>query len=202
MKVKAIAVLFSAALLLVAACGPRASSNSAVDVPASTHSESMAVWFHYETLERLVSHSDVIVAARVLERVAERPARSHPSQRAPVYFTESRVAVLRTLKGKVAPEILVVQVGREGDPANTYPELPVLKAGTEVLLFLRDVSNEAVHADGQTKYGIVAPEGLYDIVRGRLVTRQLNLPVAQLAAASTAESFEARIVALVKEQSR
>lgn len=176
-----------AAALIVASCATAGSTTS------TAGGDSLTSWKHYPTLEEIVARSDLIVRGRVDARTGVRDVRVDPRQRVPVSFTESRVSVDEILKGVSDPSIIVVQVGKEGDPAQSYPEFPLLQPGDTVLLFLADISKEPIHADGGQKYGIVSPEGLFEIRAGRLMVRSTDLPVEQLASSISLQEFQSRV---------
>lgn len=150
-----------AALAAAAACTPLTSGSSS--------SESMVSWNDYGNLSQLVKAANLVVEGRVLRRVGSRDVRTDARQRVPVAFTESVIEVRAALKGSASGELRVVQLGREGDPAQTYPEFPVLRPGEDVVLFLVDVTNDPILAGSAARYGIIAPVGLF-LVRGESLT--------------------------------
>lgn len=179
--------LAAATVLLLAAC-----SQSAPRVDLNGASGSLATWPHHRSIDELVGDSELVVRAGVLSKVAERILTGHPSQRFPVALSEFRVQVERTLKGSGAGQIIVVIPGRDGDPVNTYPELPLLKPGTRVLLFLRR-SVDGNSADGTARYAIVGPEGLYQVIGNALATTTDERLIRDAAGAGLT-AFEAAVL--------
>ncbi|HET7701555.1 MAG TPA: hypothetical protein VFM06_11895 [Candidatus Limnocylindria bacterium] len=167
-------------------------------VPQSTHAESAAMWQRHETLEALVEASDVIVRARVIDNAEVYSVGSGSARNLPIYFTDTRVAVERLLKGVAPQELLVWQTGRAGDPGNSFADLPILKPGSRVLLFLTNISSDPNHGRGKVKFAIVSPDGLYEIHSDRLVTVALGTNVTNEAAVSTLQAFEARVLTTVR----
>lgn len=157
------------------------------------HQESLTAWHNFGDLRGLVRASDLVIEARVLERVSDRDVRGYAGQRVPVAFTEALVEVRSALKGTASGQLRIVQLGREGDPAQTYPEFPILRPGSDVILFLTDVSAEPIHADGSTKYGILAPVGLLEVQSGRLTTKARGHTAAEQAASLSLDQFRQRV---------
>jgi hypothetical protein len=151
---------------------------------ASGDTGSFATWAHYRSLDELVSASDLIVRARVGRKLGER---SVPSGRVAVAFTEFEIQPQHTMKGQPKAAATVVQIGRAGDSANTFPEFPLLRVGSEVILFLRDVSAEPLHSDGTQKFSIVSPEGLYLVLAGRVNAASSESTLRSLAGKSVDE---------------
>jgi len=176
------------AALLVAACGPAGSGQE-------TYGESMASWPNYGDLAGLVKASDLVVEARVVRRLGSRDVRGYPEQRVPVSFTESVVRVERVLKGSADGELRVVQVGADR-PEQRYAEFPLIAPGSHVVLFLVDVSNEPVHADGTKKYVILAPVGLLHVQGSRMITRAPGWAASDEAAALSLGELRSRVAAL------
>lgn len=159
---------------------------------------SLAQWHPFADLAELVQASDLIVEARVTQRIGDREIRLHPAQRVPVAFTESVVQIRRALKGDVDGELIVTQLGRDGDVANTYPEFPLLRPGTVVLLFLSDVSEVPAHSQGIARFGVIAPVGAMAVVGDRLISPARGQPVSDLAARTPRLAFEEEIRRIVE----
>lgn len=183
--------LFTCAFVLIgAACGIAPGSGTA-------ERDSTALWPYYRDLADLTAAADLVVEAVVVRRLGEREVRGHSAQRVPVAFTDSLVRVANVLKGEPGSEELrVAQIGREGDPAQTYPEFPVLSPGSHVVLFLVDVSEEAAHADGSAKYGILPPVGLFTVEGQRLRSAAAEFSPAREATSLSLDDFRARVRAL------
>lgn len=171
--------------------------SACTSTPAAQHSEgrSLAFWPDHGDLAALTQGSDLVVEAIVVRRLDVREAKGHPAQRVPVSYTESLVRVTRALKGPGSGELRVVQVGKVTATGDTYPEFPVLQPGSAVVLFLVDVSNEAVHADGTTKYAVIGPVGLFTIRNGRLTSAASGRGHASVEEATRLElgTFRARV---------
>lgn len=186
MKKKMVAAVVA---LLFAACN---SSSAPSGTQSTSALHSTASWPHHRNVGELVGESPLIVRAQVLEKLGERTLTGEPSQRFPIALTEFRIQIERTLKGAALGQVVVVMPGREGDPVNTYPELPLLKPGSQVLLFLRP-SAEPRTPDGTSKFAIVSPEGLYQVIGRTLVTTSEETLIRS-AAASGLDSFERAVL--------
>ncbi len=178
--------------LAAIACAPSVAPDT------SPTTGSMADWNDYGDLEDLVRASDLVVEARVLRRLDTRDVRGYPAQRVPVAFTESVVEVRTSLKGNASGELQIVQLGREGDPAQTYPEFPILRPGTDVVLFLVDVSADPIHSDGRTKFAIVAPVGLLRIQGARLTSSAPGFRSTDRAVSMTLDQFRSVVRGVVR----
>lgn len=159
---RSIAAIAFAALLAVG-CAPAATQ-------ADTAPGAMTTWNDWGSLADVVKKSDLIVEGRVARVLGDRDVRGSPAQRIPVAFTESLVDVKTVLKGSAGTQVRVVQLGRENDTAQTYPEFPLMRAGDEVIVFLLDVTNHPTHADGTPKFAVISPVGLLQLRNGRVVT--------------------------------
>lgn len=162
MLVKSLSSTAFAVLVLVSCVS---SDARGPDVP--TDQQSLTSWQAYGTLPELIRNSDLIIRGAVVAKVREHVVQPG---RVPVAATEFTVRTERTLKGKALVQVNVVQAGRSGDPANTYPEFPLLTPGRLVVLFLKDATTEPPYADGSTKFAILGPEALYTISGGVLRT--------------------------------
>lgn len=138
----------------------------------------MTQWHAHGGLPELVAASDVIVRGTVTAKAGEHELRP-TGERIPVARTEFLVRADLVLKGNPPAELLVVQDGREGDTANTYPEFPLLVPGREVLLFLEDVTNEPPLVDGKLRYSIFAVDALYSVTGGRVTSGAPDYPVTR-----------------------
>ncbi|HET8570189.1 MAG TPA: hypothetical protein VFM93_14510 [Candidatus Limnocylindria bacterium] len=133
--------------------------------------------------------ADAVVEARVIERVGTRDVRGYEQQRVPVSFTDSRVRVSNVLKGDVERDLVVAQVGKDGDPAQNYPEFPILRPGADVVLFLVDVSTVAIHAQAPSRYAVIAPVGLLAVDGQRLTSRASGHASSDRAISLTLDQF-------------
>ncbi|MGH2695298.1 MAG: hypothetical protein ACRDJJ_10885 [Actinomycetota bacterium] len=182
--------VLAVSLVATSACG-------ALPIAERAGSGSLVSWHDYGDLDELVEASDLVVEAHVVRRLGARDVRSHPAQRVPVAFTEFVVEARSALKGDSAGPLHIVQLGKEGDPAQRYPEFPLLRPGSDVVLFLVDVTTEPIHADGTTKYGILPPVGLLLIENGRLRSTALGFESADEAASMSLGDLRARVRNLV-----
>lgn len=167
---------------------------SCASAPKSSYAESAALWEYYDTLPALVQASDIVVRARVVERMAVR-AIDYGSIRGKIYYTDTRVAVEKYLKGTGSPEIVIRQIGNADIAGASLPDLPVLRGQARVLLFLKDVTADSRNETGSSLYSIVSPEGLYEVYGARLVTVALGHNVTDTADKTPLDAFEQMIEA-------
>lgn len=133
------------------------------------------------TVADQVAEADLVVHAKVVKVHEARKLR----QVAPRYsadgkvdghgvdilpFTDSEMLVLEVYKGSSEQHITVMQTGGalpagDGDPAINIvtPEDPIFVEGHEYMLFLKDISGDAVHGRGRRLYRAVNPAGRYAI---------------------------------------
>jgi len=118
----------------------------------------------FTSLEELVSADLIIegtIASETTRRIpdttstnaeiAERQARGEQTDR---IVTEYEVTIDRVLKGQVNSRTVTVI------PAGVAAPVQV---GNRVILFLVDISGDPFWASGQTKYGVIAPEGQFRV---------------------------------------
>lgn len=161
--------------------------------PRSSHAESSAVWDHHGTLAELLQASDVVVRARVIERARAEGIDYGSSRSKLLYYTDTRVGVDKYLKGTGASTLTVRQMGNADIEGASFADLPILSPGTQVLLFLNDITSDPKNLTGQPLFMIVSPEGLYQVVDNRLITVALGTEVTNTADKTAADVFE-RIV--------
>jgi hypothetical protein len=177
-------------LTLMAACGASAS-------PAASDGsrESLADWHHVDSLTDLVQSADAIARVIVVQKSGEEIV---AGGRAPVAFTAYQVRALRVLKGEPGATFTLLQLGRAGDTANTYPEFPLLTSGTEVLVFLRDVSQLPNFQDGRRKFQIVGLEGAYVVTQGRMRSLSSESKLRPVVDGKTTSEVESLILGAVR----
>ena len=132
MKKKAIASAVSLMLvLLLAGCGNDGGGTDAADKNLSGPS---ADWkTHYETMDSMVTDTDLIVKGKVTGHSEE--------LRNDVVFTRQNVEVVTVIKSdsdNPPEEITVLQTGgsKDGVVTEAFPEAPLLETGETYLLFL------------------------------------------------------------------
>src|SRR5574341_1261034 len=104
----------------------------------------------------------------------------------PTIFTDYKVDISRVLKsypGFADRSIIVVHDGGTyHGQTQVVKEDPPYQIGEQVLLFMRDISDDPVHTpQGQTKYGVMVPGGRFRInPNGTLDTPATELEVAKI----------------------
>ncbi len=133
------------------------------------------------TVRDQLNEADVVVRARVVKVNDARELRVPVPVRTPdgkdlgtvvdvLPFTDSDLEVLEVYKGSPASHIVVMQTGgvvpakggRAGISVITEDD-PILFAGSEYILFLKDISDDPVHAQGRMLYRAVNPAGRYRV---------------------------------------
>lgn len=162
--------------------------------PRSTHANRVGLWDGYRTLSELVGASDLVVRGKVIESNA---FSLNPGATKSVlnWYTDVKVMVEKTLKGSATSEVIVLQTGVAGEPSTMWPEMPVLKNGARAVLFLKDITKGRVPDQSRATFGVVAPEGLYEVIGNRVITVALGTPVPDEASKLSLEQFESRIAA-------
>jgi hypothetical protein len=123
------------------------------------------------TLAELHSKSDAIALVRVLSVDAPRVVGPATAGTPGTFFTDSHVEVVRTYKGILGPDIVIMQTGGVlGRQRQESQEAPLLWPGQSTLVFLKDISNDPVQAPGQRKFRILGPSGRFDLTGGGFVT--------------------------------
>lgn len=177
-------------LLLATAC-----ATPAAPPAAAPNTESMAEWHHFDSLGDLVAAADAIARVAVVGKTGEETI---PGGRAPVAFTAFQVRSLRVLKGQPGPTFTLLELGREGDTANTYPELPLLTPGAEVVVFLHDVSTHPNFRDGTRKFQILGLEGAYIVAQGRIRSLSSDSKLSPQTDGKTTSEFESLVLGAIR----
>jgi len=97
--------------------------------------ESASWAFHFDNLDDLCAHSDIIVVGTV-DRVIE-----VIHQGGMLYQTNWAFRVEKILKGETTGEIAVAQMGSPDEPGTDIREAPLFLPGERYLLFLREADN-------------------------------------------------------------
>ncbi|MBV9788182.1 MAG: hypothetical protein JOZ51_08415 [Chloroflexi bacterium] len=111
-------------------------------------------------------------------------------------FTDTKMRVLEVYKGEAGQRIEVMQTGGYLPAEGTDPEIhmemegdPIYVKGSEHILFLKDISGDAVHAKGRSLYRTVSPASRYEI-QGTQVINHAELPENFVPPTSVAELTE------------
>jgi hypothetical protein len=171
---------------------------SCASEPKSSRALSSALWDHHETLAALVSGSDVVVRATVLKRAGLQTVDYGSVRGGLLTYTDTLVTVEKYLKGSGASELVIRQLGSVDSSGASLPDLPILRGQSRVLLFLRDLTTDPKNVSGAPLYGIVSPEGLYEIFGNRLVTVALGHEVTDTADRTPLDEFERLIEAAAR----
>lgn len=140
--------------------------------------EAHAAWTsNAQTVAQQVMESDVVVRVQVLGQSDSRhlwhptPEGAKPGR---FVFTDSEVEVLEVYRGdvNVGDRLSVMQTG--GDLVTRGGKLsrlelredPIYQLGSEMVLFLVDISGDSVHAPNRDLYRTVNPLGRYEIEGG------------------------------------
>ncbi|MEM9556646.1 MAG: hypothetical protein AAGC60_20470 [Acidobacteriota bacterium] len=153
-------------------------------VPTEIHAAHAAWVSTAESVGEQVREADLVVRVQAIDRAAPRalwsPVPESARSQAPgaFLFTDTRVEVLEVYKGEaeIGDRLWVLQTG--GDTTNlrgapvrlALGEDPLYDLGSELVLFLIDISQDPVHAEGRDLFRTVNPAGRYD-VDGGLVSR-------------------------------
>ena|SRR5688572_17518313 len=176
------------AVALLVACTPE---------PQSTHTMIQGFWDRYATLGDLVAASDLVVRVKVTDgrghSLLPGAAKSQLN-----WYTDTRVAVEKVLKGSAPSEVIVLQMGLVGEPATMWPEMPVLKPGARAVLFLKDIANSRKPDQSRATFAVVAPQGQYEVVGDRLITVVLGTPVPDAIDKMRLDELEAAISAAAR----
>lgn len=144
--------------------------------------EAHASWISTaETVNQQVMESDLVVRVQVLEQAAPRHL-WHPTPKGAMpgrfAFTDTQVEVLEVYRGgaQVGDRLWVMQTGgdlvtRGGKISRLeLREDPLYELGSEMVLFLVDISGDSVHAPNRALFRTLNPAGRYEI-QGGLVGR-------------------------------
>ena len=165
--------------------------------PQSTNTMRQGLWEGYSTLGDLVTASDLVVRAKVTDgrgySLLPGAAKSQLN-----WYTDTRVAVEKVMKGNASSEVTVLQMGLVGEPATMWPEMPVLKPGARAVLFLKDITNSRKPDQSRASFAVVAPEGQYEVFGDRLITVVLGTPVPDAINRMRLDELEAAISAVAR----
>lgn len=199
-----VAFCFSSIALLcfLANCGSRNSENSpgtTPPIPKQTHLlssptakrqdvrkvtkiiTSSASWAHIYELDDIVKSSDIIVEGTISDI---KDTRAIPPLQTPSIFTDFKLNVAKVLKsypGFNESSIVIIQMG------GTYQDIThitegddLFQVGEQVLLFLRDASDDPVQTPNRdTKFAVLMPGGRFTIKENQLLdTPTKDSPVA------------------------
>ncbi|MEN4011522.1 MAG: hypothetical protein AB1453_02570 [Chloroflexota bacterium] len=162
--------------------GTRSSLGSAEDSSiismAPTPVSAPALWASSaSTIAELVAEADLVIRARVIQDPEPRVVSFHGPIVAEdgtvigegvdkVIFSDTEVEVVEIYKGSTRTIITVMQTGGiVGDTGQRFSlgGDPLYLKNEEVILFLVDISDDPIHAQGRTLYRIVNPAGRYTI---------------------------------------
>lgn len=160
----------------------RSSLHSAKDSPiamAPTPVGVPALWASSaSTIAELVAEADLVIRARAIKGPEPRVVSFHGPIMTEdgrtvigeavdeVTFSDTEMEVIEIYKGSAGKLITVMQTGGVAGDTGQHFWLegePLYVEGEEVILFLVDVSNDPIHAQGRTLYRIVNPAGRYTI---------------------------------------
>jgi len=162
-------------------------SLSLATAPTSSSDGIPAVWASTASkVPELVAEADLVVRATVIIEPKTRPVsftgpmwsedgKAIMGQKTDVIlFSDTQFEVVETYKGSPEPLITVMQTGglipsSDGKVQQTSLEGdPLFTQGSEYILFLVDISGDAIHAPDRKLYRTVNPAGRYEI-RGQNV---------------------------------
>lgn len=144
------------------------------------------------TVDEQTKHADLVVRvqvdsepkARKLKQTLRTDA-SGPATRDSVVitpFTDTKMRVIEVYKGEVGQRIEVMQTGGYLPAEGSDPEIhmllegdPIFVKGTEHILFLKNISGDAIHAKGRSLYRTINPASRYEI-KGAEVVSHADLP--------------------------
>jgi hypothetical protein len=187
--VKRFCVCLLVAVALVGACAP--------SEPQSTHTMRQGHWDGYATLDGLVAASDLVVRVKVID-ASGYSLQPGAAKSLLNWYTDTRVAVEKVLKGSAPSEVIVLQTGLMGEPSTMWPEMPVLKPGARAVLFLKDITTSRKPEQSRATFAVVAPEGQYEVFGDRVITVVLGTPVPDAAAKLRLNEFEDAISAATR----
>lgn len=100
-----------------------------------------------------------------------------------ITFSDTQMEVLAIYKGGAKRSITVMQTGGISQGIGgtveemSFADDPLYVVGEESILFLVDISHDAIHAGGRTLYRVVNPAGRYTI-QGSQVFSRSEVPVS------------------------
>lgn len=136
-----------------------------------------------------MQEADLVVRVRAKEtlspRIFAKAATDGTDRHNAMIFTDTRFEVLETYAGSAPAEITVLQTGGKAPRTDKHPALdlymdedPLYQVGTEHVLFLKDISGDAVHATDRQLYRVVNPAGRY-FVDGSAVSAASKMGAAE-----------------------
>lgn len=163
---------------------------------------STASWLDAYDFDELVNSSDLIVEGTI-EKIEE--TRVIPPLDIPTIFTDYRLEISKVLKsypGFDQQSIVVIQYGGTyKDTTRMMEGNDLFQVGEQVILFLRDASDDPVHtAEGETKFAVMMPGGRFTIKDdGILDTPTKDSPVADEYRGKKISDLENNIVASIPD---
>ena len=130
-----------------------------------------------DSVADLVMEADAVVRVQTLDRSQTRHL-WHPApagaKRGTFAFTDTEVEVLEVYRGEaqVGDRLMVMQTGgdlvtRSGETSRMeLAEDPIYGHGSEMVLFLVDISNDRIHSRGRSLFRTVNPAGRYEVLGG------------------------------------
>ncbi len=145
--------------------------------------EAHAAWISTsQTVTEQVMEADAVVRVQVLDQAQPRHL-WHPTpagaKRGTFAFTDTEVEILEVYSGKVdvGERIQVMQTGGDlvtvtGETSRMeLAEDPLYTLGSEMVLFLVDISDDPVHGQKRPLFRTINPAGRYDIFGGLVSKR-------------------------------
>jgi hypothetical protein len=166
--------------------------------PRSTRAESAAMWEHFPTLDALVQASDVVVRAEVMSRSGIEKVDYGSPRGKQLTYTDTNVSVEKYVRGSGPNRIVIRQLGSTDNGGTNFADLPLIKPGSKVLLFLNDITADPRNLSSQPLFMIVSPEGLYEIYGNRLITVALGTEVTDAADKTPLDAFERMVESAAK----
>lgn len=189
--------IISGLMIVLAGCaGSSVETSTPAEHANNSVSEMLVSWPRsYDDLKRL-AWADLIVEGSIASVQETRLL-------GPTIFTDYRVNISRVLKsypGFADRSIIMVDLGGTYQgKTQVVKENPPYQIGEQVLLFLRDISNDPVHTpQGQTKYDVMIPGGRFRInPNGTLDADATELEVAKTYRGKEKSVLEKDILALL-----
>lgn len=203
----------TAAAVFAASLALGAFAMATLDAPADSEAAhaAHAAWISdADTVAEQVQEADLVVRVQAVDRAQPRalwsPAPAQAKNAPGTFvFTDTEVEILEVYKGEATAgdRVWVLQTGGEttdlrGQAAQlVVAEDPIYRLGDEMVLFLVDISDDKVHAQGRDLFRTVNPAGRYQ-VEGGLVTRvdlgagavvESDLPTLESTISSSLEAF-------------
>ncbi|MCG8455769.1 MAG: hypothetical protein MI919_05765 [Holophagales bacterium] len=204
--------LLGGTFVITAAVGALAvtvySGSTAPALPAADDTGAHASWVSgAETVAEQVAEADVVVRVQAVDRAAPRHLWSprpagveRIAGRSTFAFSDTEVEVLEVYRGDVGPgdRLWVMQTGGDlplrggGTSRLEIAEDPLYELGSEMVLFLIDISGDPVHAPSRQLFRTVNPNGRYHL-EGGLASRLTLGDTARMPAETELTALEAEI---------